>query len=296
MHVLIAGGTGFIGRELCDRLLGLRCAVTVLTRDVIHAQVQLGDRVRCIEALDDRIESVDAVVNLAGANLAERRWTAARKHELVASRVNRTSELIQWMTASATRPRVMVSGSAIGWYGMNRGDTVLTENDLPNNDFAAQLCRRWEEEAQLATAIGVRVCVIRTGIVLGPRGGALAKMLIPFKLGLGGPIASGRQWMSWIAREDIVRLILWLIDRDSAQGAYNATAPNPVRNDDFARELGHALRRPTIVRVPAAILKVALGDMAELLIAGQRVIPQRALIEGFVFEHADLNSALVASL
>ncbi|MBS0581687.1 MAG: TIGR01777 family oxidoreductase [Proteobacteria bacterium] len=290
MRCLITGGSGFIGLALCRSLLADGHEAVVLTRDPQRARRRLPAEVALIDRLCDAAD-VDAVVNLAGENLAERRWSEARKQALRESRLATTRDLVDWIAACKQKPRVLVSGSAVGWYGA-RGDEELAEDAAAGNDFAAQLCRDWETEAAKATAFGVRVCRVRTGIVLDADGGALAKMLLPFRLGLGGPFGDGRQWMSWIAREDEVRLIRWLIDTESAQGAYNATAPMPVTNADFTRALGAALHRPAILPAPAFALRLMLGEMADLLLTGQRVIPARAQAQGFKFLRGDLAAAL----
>ena len=238
---------------------------------------------------------VDAVVNLAGENLSSGRWTTRRKREFVDSRIGMTRSLVTWMGTQPQRPRVLVSGSAIGWYGP-RDDQMLGENAAPGDDFSARLCRMWEEEADKAEALGLRVCCVRTGIVLAADGGALKQMLLPFRLGLGGPMGSGRQWMSWIAREDLVALIGWMIDNPTARGAYNGTAPEPVTNAQFAHALGTELHRPTLLRTPAFALRLLFGEMADLLLTGQRVIPRRAIDEGFVFRYPALQPALRAVL
>jgi hypothetical protein len=291
MHVLVTGGTGFIGRLLCARLQEAGHAVSVLTRDPARAQVP---GARLVVALE-QAEGVDAVVNLAGASLFDRRWTDAYKQVLRASRIDGTRRLVAWMARQPAPPRVLVSGSAIGWYGP-RDDAPLDETVAPGEDFAAWLCRDWEAEAMRATALGVRTCLLRTGIVLDRGGGALEKMLPPFRFGLGGPMGDGRQWMSWIHREDLVRLAIWLIGQPGAQGAFNGTAPGPVANGVFARTLGTVLRRPARLRVPGFALRLALGEMAGLLLSGQRVLPTRTLDAGFAFLHPGLEGALRASL
>jgi uncharacterized protein (TIGR01777 family) len=294
MHYLITGGSGFIGSALCRSLIADGHRVTVLTRDIVRARQRVPDAVFVIDRFDFAQE-VDAVVNLAGENLASGRWTAARKHEFVASRIGMTKRVLNWIERQDSPPRVLVSGSAVGWYGPSQ-DEILDEGADIGNDFSAHLCRDWEAEADKAEALGVRVCRVRTGIVLGAEGGALKKMLLPFRLGVGGPMGSGRQWMSWIAREDIVALIRWLADSDSARGAFNGTAPFPVRNAEFARLLGAALRRPAFLPAPAFALKLLLGEMADVLLTGQRVVPKRALDQGFKFRLGELGPALAVIL
>lgn len=290
MHVLITGGTGFIGRELCQQLFQAGHTVTVLTR-AITATKPARPGVRLITALQDA-QDVDAVINLAGEPLAESRWNAASKQQFRESRIGTTQNLLSWMAALPQRPRVLVSGSAIGYYGP-RDDAPLDESAAAGDDFAAKLCSDWETEAFKARALGLRVCTVRIGIVLGSDGGALSKMLPPFKLGAGGPMGSGRQWMSWVRRSDLVRLLIWLLHSDSASGAYNGTAPMPVTNREFARTLGAALKRPAVLPTPAFAMRLMFGEMADsLLLTGQRVLPSKAEAEGFKFRFRELKPAL----
>lgn len=289
MNILITGGTGFIGQRLCERLLARGDSVTVLTRRPGRFAIP-GARAT------DRLEEagpVEAVINLAGEPLTQGRWTPARKRAMQASRIGTTQALLAWMAAQAERPAVLVSGSAIGWYGP-RDSTPLDETASPGHDFAAMLCRHWEAEAFKAEGLGVRTCVLRTGIVLERDGGALARMLPPFRLGLGGPMGEGQQWMSWIHREDLVGMILWLLDSAQARGAYNGTAPGTVTNRTFATTLGDALHRPARLTTPAFALKLAFGEMAGLLLTGQNVQPAHALAEGFTFRYPSLEGALQA--
>ena len=290
MRHLITGGSGFIGQALCRSLIADRHDVVVLTRNAQRARRRLPAEVALVERLRDAGD-VDAIVNLAGENLSEHRWSDVRKQALRESRLATTRSLVDWIGAHTHKPRVLVSGSAIGWYGP-RGDEKLDESAQSGDDFAARLCRDWEAEAEKAKSFGIRVCRIRTGIVLDADGGALAKMLLPFRLGLGGRFGDGKQWMSWITRADLVSLIRWLIGTESAQGAYNATAPKPVTNADFAQALGTALHRPVMLPAPAVALRFMLGEMADLVLTGQRVIPVRAQAQGFAFRYCDLSAAL----
>jgi uncharacterized protein (TIGR01777 family) len=294
VHYLITGGSGFIGSALSRSLVADGQRVTVLTRNIARARPRLPGGVALTERLD-AAGDVDAVVNLAGENLAAGRWTPAHKREFVDSRIGMTRHLIDWMASLKQRPRVLVSGSAIGWYGP-RGDEQLTEDAKPGDDFSAQLCHDWEGAAREADELGVRVCLLRTGIVLDNGGGALKQMLLPFRLGLGGPMGDGRQWMSWVARADIVALVRRLVDNAGARGAYNGTAPAPVTNAEFARTLGAALHRPALLPTPAFALKILFGEMADILLTGQRVFPRRATAEGFEFKYPDLTSTLAAIL
>jgi len=294
LHILITGGSGFIGGALCRSMSADGHRVTVLTRNVARARSRLPGPIALVDRLD-AVGNVDAIVNLAGENLTSGRWTAARKREFVASRIGTTRRLLDWIGAQDRRPDVLVSGSAVGWYGA-RGDEPLGEDAAPDNDFSADLCREWEAEASKAEALGLRVCCVRTGIVLAADGGALKKMLLPFRLGVGGPMGDGRQWMSWIARADLVALIRWLVATPTAQGAYNGTAPSAVTNAQFARALGAAVHRPALLPAPAFALRLLFGEMADILLTGQRVVPTRAMAAGFEFRYPQLGQALEASL
>jgi uncharacterized protein (TIGR01777 family) len=236
------------------------------------------------------LAGVDAIVHLAGESVA-RRWTAERKRRIRESRVTGTRHLVDAVEARRERPRVMVAASAIGIYG-ERGEETITEESEPGTGFLPEVCVAWEAEARRAETLGMRVVRLRIGVVLGADGGALAAMLPLFKLGLGGPVGSGRQWMSWIHRDDVVGLVLDALERAVAAGAVNATAPEPVRNKDFARALGAALRRPALLPAPAFALRLAFGEMAEVLLGGQRVLPARAQTIGYTFRFPSLAAAL----
>lgn len=300
MNLIVAGGTGFIGKALCDALLAERHAVTVLTRSI---EERRRDAVssnavswngRTVGAWQALIDGCDAVINLAGENIAEGRWSEARKKRLVDSRLESTRALVTAIQNSARKPKLLLNASAIGIYG-DRGEEPVDEGSAPGSDFLARLCADWESEARRAESAGCRVALLRTGIVLGPGGGALAKMLPPFKLGLGGPLGSGRQWMSWISLDDEVGLIIHAL-QGSLSGPINLVAPAPARNADFAKALGRALHRPAVLPAPAFALKLALGEMSELLLGGQKVVPKKALESGYRFQHPTLESALKASL
>lgn len=227
------------------------------------------------------LDGCDAVVHLAGAGIADGRWTDERKRLLVSSRVDFTRALVAQLASMKTRPKVLVSGSAIGVYG-DRGDDVLTEASAPGQGFLARLCVDWEREGRSAEALGLRVVLVRTGIVLTPKGGALGKMLLPFKAGAGGPIGGGRQWMSWIALDDAVAGLVHALNHDALRGPMNLVAPNPVTNAEFVRALGHALSRPAIVPLPAFAVRLAFGELGvATLLAGQRVLPR--VLEGSGF-------------
>jgi uncharacterized protein len=300
MRVVVTGATGFIGRALVKALRTRGDEVRVLARNPGEARAQLGadafpwDTSKPVPA--DAMAGVEAVVHLAGEGIADKRWSEARKKSLVASRVEGTRRVVEAIAAAAPRPKVFVSGSAIGIYGdVPEGD--VTETSAAGKDFLAELCAAWEAEAQKAEPLGVRVVLLRTGIVLGPGGGALGKMLLPFKLGAGGPMGSGKQWMSWIHLEDEVGLILHALDSAAVKGALNATAPAPARNRDFARGLGRALHRPAIAPMPGFALKLLVGEMAEVaLLTGQKVLPAKAEATGYRFKHPALDGALQAAV
>ncbi|GGB95443.1 epimerase [Marinobacterium zhoushanense] len=293
MRVLITGGTGFIGRQLVKALLARGDRVAVLSRRPESAQ--LDARVELYSELAQIQGHIDAVVNLAGAPIADRRWSDKRKRLLLESRVQLTSQLVDWIGRAVQPPAVLVSGSAIGYYG-SQGDRELDEEGATKGGFAHDLCASWEEQAYKASDHGVRVCCIRTGMVLGPGGGALAKMLPPFKLGLGGPIGTGRQWISWIHRDDEVAAILHLLDHETLTGAFNLTSPHPVTNEEFSRLLAKVLHRPAFFRVPAVVLELMMGEASELVLKGQRVVPKRLLESGFRFKYTGLEAALTQVL
>jgi len=297
MHVLITGGTGFIGRALVAALQRRGDRVSVISRDAQRAAAVLGSATRVIsEPIELVDEPLDAVVNLAGENLSAGRWNASRKAMFVSSRIETTRRLVDYLLARDDSPAVLVSASAIGWYG-NRREQMLDERAAPGEGFAAELCQHWEAEALRATGGGVRVACARIGIVLAADGGALGQMLPAFKAGIGGRLGDGMQWMSWISRDDVVAVLLWLIDNSACSGIYNAVAPNPVRNRDFARTLGAVLRRPAWCPMPTGVLRLIFGEMAdELLLASQRCLPHRTLGDGFAFRHAELRGALEAVL
>lgn len=289
MRVLITGGTGFIGKALTRALLERGDSVVILSRKPQKVAPQ--DGVVAVATLDAINGDIDGVVNLSGAPIVGRRWSASRRALLRASRVDFTRNLVGWMAARETPPAVLVSGSAIGYYG-TRGDEVLDEEAAPGSGFQHELCGDWEREARAAQTGATRVCLIRTGIVLGAGGGALGKMLPAFRLGLGGPVGNGRQWMSWIHMDDEVGAILHLLDTPSLKGPFNLTAPEPVTNAEFTRTLGEVLHRPTLFRVPATGMKLLLGEASELLVEGQRVVPSKLQSSGYVFAHPSLEMAL----
>jgi uncharacterized protein (TIGR01777 family) len=300
MTIVITGATGLVGRPLVRQLLADGHDIRVLTRDVQRARQQLPARCRpftwnpaagTIDAA--ALAGAQAVVSLAGEGVAEGRWTAARKRAIRESRVAGTRLLVQTLASLPEdgRPTALISASAIGVYG-DRGDELLDEEAVPGSGFLAEVCTAWEREVGAAERLGVRVAIVRVGIVLGKEGGALARMLPPFRLGLGGRIGSGRQWMSWIHLDDLVSLVAHATTHGEVRGVLNGVAPEPVRNADFTRTLGRALGRPTVFPVPAIGLRTALGEMAGILLASQRVVPQAAVRAGFAFRHPTLPAAL----
>jgi hypothetical protein len=290
---LITGGTGFVGQALCRRLAARGVALTVLTRDPARAARCLPPDTRTVTRLADlpADEPVDAVINLAGEPIAEGRWSAARKRRLEASRIALTQELVRWMAQAEPRPAALISASAIGFYG-DQGDALVTEASAPHSEYTHDLCAAWEEAAFAARAHGIRTAVLRIGLVLGPGGGFLARMLPPFRLGLGGPIGTGNQWMSWIHREDLLGMIDFLLAHAELDGVFNATAPNPATSREFAQALGRVLHRPALLPAPALAFRAAFGEMSRLLLTGQRVLPARALEAGFRFRFPELEPAL----
>ncbi|CAM6235459.1 Epimerase [Citrobacter sedlakii] len=292
MNILVTGGTGLIGGHLIPRLLALGHQVTVLTRSPEKARDRLDSRVALWTTLDDKkqLDDVDAVINLAGEPIADKRWSSAQKERLCQSRWRITQKLADLINASEMPPSVLISGSATGYYG-DLGEVVVTEEEPPHNEFTHKLCARWEQIACTAQSDRTRVCLLRTGVVLAPKGGILGKMVPPFRLGLGGPIGNGRQYLPWIHVDDMVNGILWLLDND-LRGPFNMVSPYPVRNEQFAHALGHALQRPAFVRVPATAIRLLMGESSVLVLGGQRALPKRLEAAGFAFRWYDLEEAL----
>ena len=297
MRLLITGGTGFIGRALCQALTQHGHELVILSRRVDELPPFAGVSFLSWEssAWPRAAQGCDGVVNLAGESIVAKRWSAQQKAVIRDSRLSTTRRLIEAMANWSKRPAAFVSASAIGYYGP-RGDEQLTEADEPGGGFLADVCRAWEAEALRAESLGVRVVRVRIGLVLGRGGGALAKMVPPFQWWVGGPLGTGRQWMSWIHLDDVVGLIEWALSTPLIQGAVNATAPTPVTMREFCRCLGEVLHRPSWAPVPAFILRSLLGEMAEMLLTGQRVTPHVALQRSYPFRHPTLLPALQACL
>jgi uncharacterized protein (TIGR01777 family) len=284
---------------LVARLLERGDEVLVLSRRPEQARRVLGasPNLKLLEydpyqpqAWASALEGYEAVVNLAGEPLASSRWTEAKKREIRRSRVETTQALVQALASLGQKPQVLISSSAVGYYGSRPEGEPLTEADPPGQGFLAEVCQAWEAAARPAEELGIRLAILRTGIVLGPDGGALAQMLAPFQFFLGGPIGSGKQWVSWIHRDDWVSLVCFLLQQGS--GVFNATAPNPVQMEEFCRTLGQVLARPSWLPVPAPALELLLGEAAQVVLTGQKVIPQAALQLGFTFQYPHLKEAL----
>lgn len=292
MSILIAGGSGFLGRNLRRRLESHGYVVHLLSRRASGDPSTLtwspdgtpGD-------LPAKLAGVHTVINLAGEGIADKRWTTARKEAIRRSRVLATRTLASAIASCNTPPRVFISSSAVGYYGAH-GDEPVTESAPPGTDFLSRVCVEWEQEARAAVSNTTRVVVMRTGLPLGPDGGALEKLLLPFKLGVGGPLGTGRQYMPWIHVDDWCAMVQWLIEHEHAVGAFNATAPEPVTNRVFGQTLARVLHRPAIIPTPAFVLQLALGELATALLTGQRAIPAHAEQLGFRFAHRSLEPAL----
>lgn len=302
MHIVVTGGTGFIGRPLCASLCQEGHRVTLLTRRKDDAQRLFGSAVTAIEwdgknagAWEHCLEGADAVINLAGAPIADGRWTDGRKRLLTESRILATRLLVEALSHCASKPRMLISASGIGYYGAS-DDRVLDEGAARGQGFLADLCLAWEAEALRAAEFGVRVVTLRTGMVLEQEGGALPKMLLPFRLFVGGPILPGTQWVSWIHLRDHIGLIQWLLTTPTVSGPVNAVAPEAVRMNRFCELLGQVLHRPSWLPVPGFALQMALGELGTLMTTGQRVNPAKALTGGYVFHYPTLEPALRAIL
>jgi uncharacterized protein len=302
MRVFVTGGTGLVGSRLVKKLLERGDKPVVLTRRYSHARQALGPNVDLVEgdpmqsgAWMEKIDDCDGVIHLAGENVFARRWNAAFKQLLVDSRVKSTANVAEAVSRKPKRadgsPKVLVNASAIGIYGP-RGDEEITEETPPGNDMLANLCVEWEKAARAVESAGARSVQVRVGVVLDKEGGALAKLITPFKMFGGGPVGSGRQYMAWIHHEDMVGLFLFGLDTPSCAGPMNGTAPQPLTNAEFAKALGKALHRPSIVWTPGFALKLLLGEAADIVLSGQRVLPKKALSLGYQFKYPQLDAAL----
>lgn len=292
MNVLITGGTGFIGGALSQELKSSGHSVLITTRLQTYSKEKLTWNLPALIS-SDTMSNIDAVVNLAGESIASGRWTKTRKERIMSSRTNITRALVQSMQNANPKPKVLISASAIGFYGPC-GDEFVTEDAPPGTNFLADVCKAWEAEALKAEEMGVRVVLVRIGGVLESDGGALPKMIMPFKFFLGGPIGSGKQWFSWIHRDDITGIIKYALENKSISGPINLTAPDPVTNKEFSSAIGRAISRPSWLPVPGFIVKITLGELGDILLTGQRVLPEKALKAGYKFKHPDVDEALRA--
>ena len=298
MKVLITGATGFVGQRVVKQLLQEGHQVVVLSRNVAKGALKLGSKCEYFQWIDTKglppleaFNGIDGIVNLMGEGIAEKRWSEEQKKEIYDSRIISTQKLVEAIGKLTVKPKVFVSASAVGIYG-NRGDEEITEDSSTGGDFLAHVCKDWEAEAFKAGESGLRVVVIRTGVVLGRGGGALKKMLPVFKLGAGGPLGSGEQYMSWIHVDDLASMYVEALKNSSLDGVYNGTAPYPAKNKEFTYALGKALRRPAVMPVPTFGLKLLFGEMAQVLLEGQKVLPIKFKVNNFRYKYPTLEMAL----
>lgn len=293
MKILFTGGTGLIGSAFISKF-GARHEFTVLSRRPARARQELDNAVNTLASLNelDNLDGFDAVINLAGEPIADKRWTRNQKKRIERSRWNITEKLAELFKASEKPPEVLISGSAIGYYGRQGKEPVTENKNTPNKEFSHFLCKKWEKLATDIASDRTRVCILRTGIVLAPEGGALNRMKLPFKLFVGGPVGNGEQMMSWVHLDDMVDILDFLLNCENCDGVYNATAPNPASNEDFSKTLAKVMERPCFFRVPAFVLKLGLGEMSDLLLTGQAVLPERLQKAGYEFRYPELERAL----
>ena len=299
MRLVVTGASGFIGTALCSRLLAKGHRLTLLTHSAprdgsTETKKWLHWTPGTPGDWESALEGADGVINLAGEPIAAKRWTPSQKEKIRISRIDATNSLVEAIAKAKQKPAFLLNASAVGYYG-RRGDETITEDTPAGNDFLSSVCSEWEAEARKAEVLGLRVIRLRTGIVLGRAGGALAKMGLPFKFFVGGPLGSGKQWMPWIHLDDEVGLMLYLIENE-ATGPVNATAPNPVTMNEFCRTLGKVMGRPSWLGAPALALRLVLGEMAEMLLTGQRAIPAAAHELGYKFRYSNLTEALQACM
>ncbi|MBS4202268.1 TIGR01777 family oxidoreductase [Bacillus sp. FJAT-49732] len=295
MHIVIAGGSGFVGNALQERLLKDGHEITILTRN--REKITESNLLRAVEWLnpnskpEKHLKNVDAIVNIAGESLNGFRWTKAKKKRIVESRIRATREIVRIIGALDQMPKVLVNGSAVGYYGMSDEDTFTEESKTHANDFLASVVRKWEEETAQAEKFGIRTVYARLGVVLG-KGGALPLMALPYKMGFGGRVGSGNQWVPWVHQDDVAGLFLFAIENESISGPLNVTAPNLVKNNEFSKMIGRVLHRPHWFPVPSIAMKVILGEMSEMLLRGQCVVPEKALQFGYTYQYPKLELAL----
>ncbi|MGY4878637.1 TIGR01777 family oxidoreductase [Vreelandella aquamarina] len=298
MRILITGGSGFVGQRLCERLAAQGHSLQVVSRTPQKVRSRLPKDCDIRESAQAFVDSPpEALINLAGESIAAKRWSDAQKDELITSRLKATQQLVklceQLKENGQPLPHTLISASAMGYYG-DQGDHKVTEETPPNDEFAHRLCAEWEAAAKQVETLGVRLAILRIGLVLDNGGGSLQKMLPPFKLGLGGRFGDGKQFMPWIHRDDLVAAMLFLLDDMTLKGPFNGSAPHPVTNAEFTRTLAKALNRPAVFPVPAAVLKLGLGEMSQLLLTGADMRPERLETAGFTFQYPTLDKALEA--
>ncbi len=292
-EVIVTGGSGLIGQAFCKEMQSAGWEVVIVSRNPQGGAISSGQwRWIGWDDLPLEMEKARAVVNLSGENIGAGRWTKEKKQRIQESRIQAGKRLLQAFDRVDRKPEVLIQSSAIGYYGIHQGDVPLDETASAGEDFLAKVGRAWEASTRDVEDLGVRRVIIRTGVVLAREGGVLNRMVLPVRLGVGGPLGSGKQWISWIHMQDQVRAMRFLIEKTSARGAYNLTAPNPVQNRDFMRTLARVLRRPFWLPVPAFALRLFLGEMSTLVLDGQRVVPARLLSEGFEFSYPHLEEAL----
>lgn len=298
MRVIVAGGSGFIGSELIRKLLVSKHQVVLLSRKPVGVRSVYNESLQIVQwdgktvgSWAKFIDGADAIINLSGENVAAKRWSESQKARLIDSRINPTRAILQSISQATKKPRVLINASAVGYYG-NFGDGDVTESHIKGEGFLSDLCEQWEREALHAEKYGLRIVLLRIGIVLSPSGGALKKMLMPFKYFVGGPLGSGKQWFPWIHLEDVIRITQFALENNGIKGALNIASPHPVTMSEFSYSLGKVLKRPSLFPVPSFVLKLLLGEMSAIVLGGRKVIPKKLIDAGFVFKFIDINDTL----
>lgn len=299
MHIAIAGGSGFVGQELQKQLLEANVQISILTRS--PEKIQTNKQIRAVKWLtedskpEEELESVDAIINLAGESINSGRWTEQRKKRILHSRMTATKEINRIISVLQKKPEVLINASAVGYYGMSETATFTEDSQSNATDFLAQVVQQWEREAKKVERYGVRPVFVRLGIVLG-KGGALPLMALPYKLFAGGTVGSGRQWLSWIHVSDVARLMIYAIHNQDISGPLNATTNTPLQMREFGKAIGHVLKRPHWFPVPSFMIRLLLGEMSNMILSGQKVLPQKALEHGFTYNYPNVEAALEKSL
>lgn len=299
MHIAIAGGSGFVGQELQKQLLEANVQISILTRS--PEKIQTNQQIRAVKWLtedskpEEELESVDAIINLAGESINSGRWTEQRKKRILHSRMKATKEINRIISVLQKKPEVLINASAVGYYGMSETATFTEDSQSNATDFLAQVVQHWEKEAKKVERYGVRPVFVRLGIVLG-KGGALPLMALPYKLFAGGTVGSGRQWLSWIHVSDVARLMIYAIHNQDISGPLNATTNTPLQMREFGKAIGHVLKRPHWFPVPSFMMRLLLGEMSNMILSGQKVLPQKALEHGFTYNYPNVEAALEKSL